>query len=279
VTGRGRSFAQQLTTGAVALALAACSVPGPDAREADMAKLPRKSVALDAGYALSYLEGGDTRGRLVVFVHGTPGNARGWSDYLMHAPLGFHYIAVDRPGFGNSGPDEAVVSLPEQAAAVAAVIRAQAAGPAILVGHSLGGPVIAQTAVDTPELVGALVFLAGSLDPAQENVPFVQYIGDTWPVRALLPRAMRNANREIIHLKGELDRLAPRLAQIKVPVEIVHGMKDDLVPFANVAFMKAHLTGARLDADEMPGQNHFLPWNAKAHVLAAIAKAERAVSP
>src|SRR6185436_16919589 len=130
---------------------------GPQTRDEDMDKFARKSVTVDAGYSVSYLEAGDLDGRLVVFVHGTPGNARGWADYLMHVPAGFHYIAVDRPGFGKSGPDEAVTSLSEQAAAIAAVIRAQHHGAAILVGHSLGGPVIAQTAVDAPELVSALV--------------------------------------------------------------------------------------------------------------------------
>jgi pimeloyl-ACP methyl ester carboxylesterase len=265
---------------AATLVSSACSVPGPQTRDEDMDKLVRKSLQLAAGYDVSYIESGDPNGRLVVLVHGTPGSARGWADYLMQVPAGFHYIAVDRPGFGESGPDQAVTSLADQAAAVAAVIRAQHAGSAILVGHSLGGPVIAQTAVDAPELVAALVFLASSLDPAQEHAPLVQYMGDTWPVRSLLPRAMRNANREIIYLKGELERLEPRLGGIKVPVVVVHGMADDLVPFANVAFMKAHLTSAkRLDIDAMRAQNHFLPWNAKAHVLAAIAKAEDMVSP
>ena len=276
----GVSWAGRFVAGAVMLALGACSIPGPDAQDDDMNKLPRKFLTLDAGYSLSYLEGGEANGRLVVFVHGTPGSARGWADYLMNVPAGFHYIAVDRPGFGKSGPDEAVTSLAAQASAVAALIRAQHAGPAILVGHSLGGPVVVQTAVDEPGLVSALVILAGSVDPAQENVPFIQYMGDTWPVRAVLPRAMRNANREIIYLKGELSRLEPRLGGIKIPVEIVHGMNDDLVPFANVAFMKAHLTGATpLHVNEMPGQNHFLPWNAKTQVDAAIAKATAAVSP
>ena len=263
-----------------AVLLSACmSPPGPEAKKDDIDKLPRKSLQLTAGYTLSYLESGAPTGRLVVFVHGTPGNARGWSDYLMQVPDGFHYIAIDRPGFGKSGPDDAVVSLPEQAAAVAEVIRAQHAGRAILVGHSLGGPVVAQTAADAPELVSALVILAGSLDPAQENVPFVQYMGDTWPVSAMLPRMMRNANREIIYLKRELDHLAPRLEAIRMPVVIVHGMEDPLVPFANVAFMKSHLTGAALSIDAIPKQNHFLPWNAKAHVLAAVAKAESEAQP
>jgi pimeloyl-ACP methyl ester carboxylesterase len=278
-----RSFlarTQRVLASAVMLLTAACSIPGPETPLQDMGKLTRKSITLSAGYDVSYLESGAPNGRLVVFVHGTPGDAHGWADYLMHVPDGFRYLELDRPGFGTSGPDEAVTSLPEHAAAVAAIIRAQHAGPAILVGHSYGGPVVVQTAVDDPDLVSALVILAGSVDPAQEDVPFVQYMGDTWPVRALLPRAIRNANREIIYLKAELDRLEPRLASIKVPVVIVHGMKDDLVPFANVAFLKTHLTGARsLSVDDMPEQNHFLPWNAKGHVVAALAKAAREVAP
>lgn len=262
-----------MLAGMAAFALGACSIPGPETSEAEMANLPRRSIALPE-YSVSYLEAGDPTGRLVIFVHGTPGDAEAWADYLMHVPRGFHYIAIDRPGFGESGPDDAVVSLPEQARAIAAVIRAQQVRQAILVGHSLGGPIIAQLAADAPELVVALVILAGSLDPAQENVPFIQYVGDTWPISTLLPRAMRNANREIIALKPELERLAPRLPAIKVPVVIMHGTADDLVPVANVAFMKAHLTGAPiLELTVMEGQNHFLPWNAKSQVIAAIDKA------
>jgi pimeloyl-ACP methyl ester carboxylesterase len=256
------------------LILTACSIPGPATSEKEMgAKLPHHTLQL-ASYKLSYLEAGDPTGRLVVFVHGTPGEAEAWADYLMNVPKGFHYIAIDRPGFGQSGPDDAVVSLAEQAKAVAAIVRDKGGKPAALVGHSLGGPIIAQVAVDDPGLVAALVILAGSLDPAQENVPFIQYVGDTWPVSALLPRAMRNANREIIALEPQLAALAPRLAAIKVPVTIVHGTKDDLVPFANVAFMKTHMTGTKaMDVTAIPGQNHFLPWNSKAQVDAAIAKA------
>ena len=259
------------------LTLIGCSIPGPKSSEEEMSlKLPHRALQLPAGYALSYLEAGDPHGRLVVFVHGTPGEAEAWADYLMSVPAGFHYISVDRPGFGKSGPDGAVVSLPDQAKALAAIIRANGNKPAALVGHSLGGPIIAQLAVDTPELVAALVIVAGSLDPAQENVPFIQFVGDTWPVSALLPRAIRNANREIIALEPQLTALAPRLASIKMPVTIVHGTKDDLVPFANVEFLKTHMTGtAAMDVTVVEGQNHFLPWNSKPQVEAAIANAFR----
>lgn len=257
-----------------ALALIGCSIPGPDTSDQDAAALPRHELRLNAGYALSYLEAGAPDGRLAVFVHGTPGDAHAWTDYLMGVPQGLRYVAVDRPGFGNSGPDDAVVSLREQAEALTQLIRAAGGKPAVLIGHSLGGPIIAQAAVDNPELVAALVVVAGSLDPALEDVPFIQYVGDTWPVSALLPRMLRNANREIIALEPQLAALAPRLAAIKVPVTIVHGTKDDLVPFANVAFMKKHMTGTKaMDVTVLDGQNHFLPWNSKRAVDAAIAKA------
>jgi len=256
------------------LALTGCAIPGPATSDEEMStKLPHKALQL-ASYKLSYIEAGDAGGRLVVFVHGTPGDAEAWADYLMTVPQGYHYVAIDRPGFGQSGPDDAVTSLPEQAAAVAAIIRASGAKPAVLVGHSLGGPIVAQAAADDPDLVAALVIVAGSLDPAQEDVPFVQYVGDTWPVSALLPRMMRNANREIIALEPQLEALAPRLAAIKVPVTIVHGTKDNLVPFANVDFIKKHMTGTKaMDVTVIDGQNHFLPWNSKDKVEAAIAKA------
>jgi pimeloyl-ACP methyl ester carboxylesterase len=104
-------------------------------------------------------------------------------------------------------------------------------------------------------------------------VPFYQHVGDTWPVSALLPRWLRNTNREIIALEPQLAALAPRLAAIRIPVTIVHGTKDSLVPFANVAFMKQSMTGTKAMDVTVLDQNHFLPWNSKAEVDAAIAKA------
>lgn len=268
-------WARRIAWLSAALAVAGCSIPGPETSADDMAvKLPPQELELAAGYKLSYLAAGAADGKLAVFVHGTPGDSGAWADYLMHVPQGYRYVAIDRPGFGESGPDDTVVSLAEQAEAIAAVIKAGGGKPAVLIGHSLGGPIIAQAAVDHPDLVAALVIVAGSLDPAQENVPFYQYVGDTWPLSAILPRWLRNTNREIIALEPQLKALAPRLAAINIPVTIVHGTKDDLVPFANVDFMKKHLTGTKaMDVTVLDGMNHFLPWNAKQAVDAAIMKA------
>jgi pimeloyl-ACP methyl ester carboxylesterase len=164
----------------------------------------------------------------------------------------------------------AVTSLDQQAAAVAVLFPA-VPQQVVLVGHSLGGAVVARVAALHPDRVRGLVLLASSLDPAQESIHPMQYVGRMWPVSSMLSRALRNANEELMALKDELLALQPLLALITAPTVIVHGTKDDLVPLANVAYMQAHLTGARsVKTMVLEGQNHFLPWNSQVTVREAV---------
>lgn len=261
-----------------ALASAACGdgPPAPVATEQQVAALERRDVTVD-GIRLSYLRAGDPAGRRIIFVHGTPGDAGAWADYLVSPPAGFELVAVDRPGFGQSGPEGAVASLARQAAALRPLLVERDGRRAILVGHSLGGPIIAQAAADMPDLAGPLVIVAGSLDPGLERIHWAQHVGAWRPVRALLPRALRNANAELMALEPQLAALAPRLAGVACPVAIVHGTRDGLVPYANVAFMTQRMTGAaRMEVMTLPDRNHFLPWNSMDTVREAIAWAAEA---
>jgi pimeloyl-ACP methyl ester carboxylesterase len=258
----------------VALAAVGCAPPGPRAHDAATEALRgRVEVGAPLNASVSVLRAGDPAGARIILVHGTPGSATAWTDYLLDPPPGTEVVALDRPGFGASGPDGAVTSLAAQAAAVAALLPADGR-PVVLLGHSLGGPVVAQVAVDHPAQVSAVVLLAASLDPAQETIHPMQWFGAWAPVRALLPRAIRNANAELMALKPELEALAPALARIRAKVIIVHGTHDDLVPVANVPFMLAHLRGARcVRTVLLEGRNHFLPWNSEAAVRDALREA------
>ena len=194
----------------------------------------------------------------------------------LQAAPGFEFVRADiadRPAMEAifaRGRYDAIASLAAQAAAVAALLP-QDGRPTVLLGHSLGGPVVAQVAIDHPQKVSGLVLLAASLDPALEVIHPMQHVGDWVLVRKLLPRVLRNSNSELLALKDELDALAPQLSRISAKVVIVHGTLDDLVPVANVPFMQARLSGSRcIKTVLLEGRNHFLPWNSQAVVREAI---------
>jgi pimeloyl-ACP methyl ester carboxylesterase len=262
---------------AVVMSTLGCAPPGPRQPVAATETLRRSVPVPDAlGGSLSTLVAGEPTGLRVVLVHGTPGSADAWADYLLDPPVGVELVALDRPGFGRSGPDGALVRLADQAAAVAALLPADGRR-AVLLGHSLGGPIVARVAAEHPDRVSAVVLLAASLDPDLERIHPMQPFGAWPPVRALLPRAIRNANDELMALRPELLGLVDLLPRISAPVLIVHGSDDDLVPVANVRFMESHLSGARCRVTRvLPGRNHFLPWNAEPEVRAAIAWAASA---
>ena len=260
-----------LTALNVVLAAVGCAPPGPRVPESATDPL-RQTLAPSPGipYSISYLQAGTPTGPRLVLVHGTPGSAHAWADYLMDVPPGWEVVALDRPGFGRSGPEAAVVSLAEQAAAVAALLPTDGR-PVVLLGHSLGGPVVARVAADHPGRIAGLVMLAASLDPQLEEIHPMQHVGAWAPVRRLLPRVLRNSNAELLALKAELELLAPLLATIKARVIIVHGTRDDLVPVANVGFMESRFGAARcVSTVLLEGRNHFLPWNSASTVRDAV---------
>lgn len=221
--------------------------------------------------ALRYFVEGDPKGVRVIYVHGTPGAASNWSGYVRDPVMGTQSLAYDRPGFGGTKPHRAVPSLKEQAAAIELFLVERDGQWPILVGHSLGGPIVAQAAIDYPDRVGGIVLAAGSFDPGLEEVYWIQQFGD-WPlVRLLLPRILRNGNRELLQLEDELRQLQQKLPHITCPVVIVHGTNDRLVKYDNVQFMKAHIPQPAIaDVITLDPGNHFLIWNADQYVRQAI---------
>jgi pimeloyl-ACP methyl ester carboxylesterase len=131
---------------------------------------------------------------------------------------------------------------------------------------------VCQAALDFPGKVGGIAILAGALSPELEQVYWYQRVADFAFVPWLLPHIVTTSNREMLPLKRELESLSARLPDIACPVVIMHGQKDMLVPFANVAYMQQKIPADRIkDLIVLPDENHFLPWTAESTIRSAIA--------
>lgn len=209
---------------------------------------------------IRYLQAGAQDRPTVVFVHGSPGSLSAFIDFMVDSVLlqKAHLLSVDRPGFGHSDFGRAARSLQEQSALLRPMVERYA--PVILVGHSLGGPLIAQMAVDYPQAVAGLIIVAGSVDPDLEPNEWFRGPFSVPPFRWLLPRSFRASNDEIYRVKPQLEELRPRWREIEVPITVIQGMRDRLVPPANAEFAERMAQKAHVRVVLLEDVNHFIPW-------------------
>lgn len=227
---------------------------------------PKIIISEAAERPINYVEIGNDTLPTVIFVHGSPGSWSAFVDFLKTDSLlkKVRMVSVDRPGFGYSGFGDAEVSLEKQAAYLKPIVAKQAQNgkQIIVVGHSLGGPLIARMAMDYPELIDGLIFVAGSVDPELEPPRWYRYILDAPPVKYFIPKSFRASNLEILHLKEELELMLPLWTTIQQPCLVIQGEADSLVPAANADFLKKKLVNAQyLEIQKVAGMNHFVPWS------------------
>jgi pimeloyl-ACP methyl ester carboxylesterase len=255
---------------AIAISFHSCMTFRMSAREVDEYSKQRNVEIKQQAYAIDnhdihYVSAGDSTQALVVFIHGSPGSLSAFIHFLADTSLQRRglLISTDRPGFGYSNFGHGVASLHEQAMILKPLLeRYKKNRPIILIGHSLGGPLIARMAMDYPELVDGLIIVAGSIDPELEpNEVWFRAPLATPFLSWLLPRSMRASNEEIYHLKPELEKMIPLWREIRCPVIVIQGKKDSLVPAENAEFARKHLVNAPVEFVFREDMDHFVPWS------------------
>lgn len=78
--------------------------------------------------------------------------------------------AIDLPGFGSTPTPDRQLSVSDYADHTAATLERMGAGPAVVVGHSMGAQFAAELAVRHPASVSHLVLLGPVVDPARRTV-------------------------------------------------------------------------------------------------------------
>ena len=104
-------------------------------------------------------------GSTIVFVHGWTCDSSSWTAQVPAFSKDHRVITLDLPGHGSSeSPKDGKLSMDLFARAVEAVRAEAGADRIVLVGHSMGAPVIRQYAHLYPQHVAGLVAVDGPLD-------------------------------------------------------------------------------------------------------------------
>ena len=227
------------------------------------------------GTNLHYAQTGNDTFPTLLFVHGTPGSWDAFQAYLMNKELLQHYriISIDRPGFGYSDFGNAM-NLSQQTEIISKWMDEINNGkPLILIGHSLGGPLVLKLAAARPQYVKTVVLLAGSQDPAAEKPEKWRPVLFKTPLNYLIPGALRPSNEELWYLKTDLKEMAVDYEKITCPVYILHGTKDMLVPYSNVAYTQKMLTKTdSVFVTTFEKENHFIVWTREKEIVELLLK-------
>lgn len=213
---------------------------------------------------------GDPKKDAIIFVHGSPGSLDAYLDYEADSSLlrRADLITYDRPGFGNSGFGTSWPSLSSQTDVLKALMDTMAYDRYWLVGHSYGGPIIVQAAIRFPAHIAGICLIAGSVSADLEPKAVWRKWIDLPLVRELLPVSMRVSNEELMPLKRDLAMMEDDWEQIHIPVSLIHGTTDVLVPFENLNFAKEKLVNAdTILIKTFEGQSHFILWTHKNEIV------------
>jgi pimeloyl-ACP methyl ester carboxylesterase len=231
--------------------------------------------------------------KTVILVHGWTCDDTTWDAQVPALSKQYRVLTLDLPGHGKSGsPKDGLFSMELFARAVEAVRNEAKAEKVVLVGHSMGTPVVVQYARMFPDHTAALVFVDGLVrigtgaasapNPqqfagsdgrkARENMIRGMFSASTTPaMQSHILNMMLGAPEAtaVGAMKATWGFPSPKDEVIKVPVL---GLYADHSRLADLDFMKT--TYPKLQYIEIPGTGHFLmmekPDEFNRHVLAFL---------
>jgi pimeloyl-ACP methyl ester carboxylesterase len=246
---------------------------------ADGSIFTRRTVTID-GISVPCLEGGTAREvESVLYLHGLGGGGK-WESFHMAMATVTHTVAPNLPGWSGPGPVESLKSCADYAAFCLKLLQALELPRAVLVGHSIGGAIAAQIAVEAPNLFSRLVLI----DPLGLDVPEAPsadlasldeeaFATAAFAKLGLVARAQpygfgselqnirsgpeferqwKGRNLIVDHLGGASPHtsLTSQLMTLQVPVMLVWGQEDSIVPVRQGEVLRSRLPDARLQVIE-----------------------------
>ena len=234
--------------------------------------MPRETVAYASlvSQEREFSFGGATlvverRGRgkpVYVLIHGIGMGRSVFEDLVSHLDDRAEVVALDLPGYGEAPEPRRVLTMERTADLVAAYLGAHVAGPAVVIGHSMGAQVAVEVAARHPARVAALVLVGPTVDPAARTA--VQQLSRLLrDIAVESPRVIARGAREYVragpHLQTKframmVHRIEEVLPRVAAPTLVLRGEGDLVAPREWCARVVAALPDGRLE--EVPGHGH-----------------------
>jgi pimeloyl-ACP methyl ester carboxylesterase len=210
----------------------------------------------------------------IIGIHGTPGSASAWNKIMESKSFaGFDFLAIDRLGWGGSQTKEESIYpfLSDQADLVDQVLKKGSfSAPIIIMAHSWGGPVALELASRASNRIDAVVLIASPANPQLAKPRWYHKLADQNWFNWAIGSTMRRSNIEMMSLESELTKLSSKLDQIRVPVAIIQGKKDRLVPYENAFYIQKKLVNSPHMLLYQVDENHFIPFSNTALVAEGL---------
>lgn len=208
--------------------------------------------------------GGDDASRpAVLFIHGFGGDLDNWLFNLDALADKHRVFALDLPGHGQSTPKVPGTTLADLAGFVGKFMDAVQLDRAHLVGHSMGGGIAAQMAVDQPERVESVALISSSgfgdeinnaytegfvtAESRRELKPVIellfanpelvsrQMLDDLLKYKRLdgVSEALTSLNAGLFANGRQAAQPGGKLASAAKPVLVIWGERDQIIPAAH----------------------------------------------
>jgi 3-oxoadipate enol-lactonase len=210
----------------------------------------------------------------VVLTHGLAASGETWRLQVSELARHFRTVTWDLRGHGGSDSPPGPYTLADLAADLRQVADDVGAEKIVAVGHSAGGAISLQFAVDYPDRVCGLVLVGtasecndrtrqfyhdiAAIAEARGMEPVLRRLGlsnEAQNLRAANPHGFAAATRAMATLREQ--PLTPRLEEVKCPTLILVGDKDFLGAGGSV-IMSRRIAGARLEIIPERGHGLFL---------------------
>jgi len=106
----------------------------------------------------------------IIFVHGWSNTRNIWEAQISHFSEKYQVIAVDLPGFGKSGNNRSEWSIASYGKDISTIIQLLNLNKVVLVGFSLGAPIIIEAANELPDHVIGII-LVDALQEVEMQIP------------------------------------------------------------------------------------------------------------